>query len=327
MINNPNRLCRADLRARLLVWGIIVLSAITSGCTTASMSGWESELYVEHPLVGKIWDSGTGSFIDESELKASISNSQYFLLGEKHDNPDHHRLQLDLLNTLLASGHLDSFSLEMIDSSADALLETIGRQNFGSLDELKNYLQWDDEGWEWPYYGPLIMAALEAGVTVRSANISSQQVGEIYGQPLDENIASVLQPAAIEQLNTEIDESHCGMLPASQFPSMVGIQQARDYQMAQSLTADLTNQSPGRIRMLVAGNYHIRQDLSVPNYIMALDSSTSRERITALAIVEVNPESFDPDDYMQAFSNTRPFNYIWFTPAISNEDYCASLQQ
>jgi uncharacterized iron-regulated protein len=294
--------------------------------TDSPVARWESALYVNHPLVGKIWDSNRGIFIEANDLFTAISTSKYALLGEKHDNPDHHSLQLALLNQLLDSNRLQSVSLEMIDSSSDAQLDTIHLQSFVSMDELKEYLNWDEAGWDWSYYGPLIMDTLQAGITVRSANISNQQMGEIYGQPLDQTIASVLGGEAIEQLNEEIDASHCNMLPASQFPAMVGIQQTRDHQMALSLTSGMAELSPNKVRLLVAGNYHIRQDLSVPNYIMALDSSTNRDQIVNLAILEVSPESDNPVDYMQAYSDAFPYNYIWFTPAISNEDYCASLQ-
>jgi uncharacterized iron-regulated protein len=329
MTNNQLFLWRKRLRIWLFVVMAFTLSVLITGCmqAIAPMGSWESELYANHPLVGKIWDSNTGSFIDEDELFTAITNSQYVLLGEKHDNPDHHWLQLDLLNQLLDSNKLDSVSMEMIDSSSDDLLQTIQQQDFNSLDELKNYLEWDEEGWDWPFYGPLILDSLQAGIVVRSANISNQRVGEIYGQPLDQGVASVLDAAAIEQLNEEIDASHCNLLPASQFPAMVSIQQARDHQMALSLTDGRSAVVSGKIRLLVAGNYHVRQDLSVPNYIMALDPSTTRDQIIALALLEVSPESNNPVDYMQAYSNTSPFDYIWFTPSISNEDYCASLRQ
>ncbi len=328
MTNHPFPLWPLQFRICTLVSTAIVLLILTTGCTQviAPIGSWESGLYTNHPLVGKIWDNNKEAFIDGDELFVAITNSQYVLLGEKHDNPDHHRLQLDLLNQLIASNKLDSISLEMIDSSSDDRLETIQQQNINSLDELKVYLEWEEEGWDWPYYGPLILDSLQAGIAVRSANISSQQVGEMYGQPLDEAVSSVLDATAIEQLNEEIDASHCNMLPASQFPAMVGIQQARDHQMALSLTFEQADLLPGMIRLLVAGNYHVRQDLSVPNYIMALNPSTSREQIVALAFLEVDPESDDPLDYMQAYSSISPYDFIWFTPSSSNEDYCASLQ-
>jgi hypothetical protein len=42
--------------------------------------------------------------------------------------------------------------------------------------------------------------------------------------------------------------------------------------------------------------------------------------------MEVAPGEEDPSAYLQQFKSQPAFDYIWFTPAISDEDYCASLQ-
>ena len=96
--------------------------------------------------------------------------------------------------------------------------------------------------------------------------------------------------------------------------------------MALSLVSDLNPADQDKLRMLVAGNYHIRRDLSVPNYLLALDPALSPDQIVTLAILEVDPKSDDPLDYQQAYSDVMPYDYIWFTPALTDEDYCASLR-
>jgi len=283
---------------------------------------WQSTLYRDHSLVGSVWHVQGNKVVSVAELMKALESSRFALLGEKHDNPDHHRLQQNILHYLIATNQAGSVSFEMMDSEFDNRLSALANQQFDSLAELRDYLQWDEEGWDWSLYGPLVAESHAAGITVRSANISNAQVGEVYAQPLDPEIASVMDDQAIEQLNVEIDESHCNMLPASQFPAMVRVQQARDHAMATSLAVV---ENPDRTNVLIAGNYHVRQDLGVPGYLLALRPDVLRSEVLSLAILEVSPESEDPTDYLAAYSERMPFDFVWFTPAISDEDYCASL--
>jgi uncharacterized iron-regulated protein len=166
--------------------------------------------------------------------------------------------------------------------------------------------------------------ALLARVPLVAANISTAEMMEVYGQLPSATLSAALTEPALKQLQQEIHDSHCQMLPESQLPAMTAVQQARDARMAQSL---VVTESPGTgLRMLVAGNFHIRRDLGVPRYLRALDAGISEAEIVTLALLEVDPESTDPHDYLQQFSTVLPYDFIWFTPAISDEDYCASLQ-
>ena len=279
-------------------------------------------MYPDHSLVGTIWHADSNTFVSVAELTQALDAAQYILLGEKHDNPDHHRIQRNVLAYLFASDQAVTVSYEMMDTEFDERLAELGGQRFESQSQLKDYLQWDEEGWDWSFYGPLVADTVAAGIAVRSANISRARMSEVYAQPLDPAIANVMDEQAIEQLNVEIDESHCNMLPPSQFPAMVRVQQARDHAMASSLAAvDTSDKS----NVLIAGNYHVRQDLGVPKYLLALQPDSQRSEVLSLAILEVSPESDNPLDYLQAYSDVSPFDFVWFTPAISDEDYCASL--
>lgn len=320
-------------RNGLLLTGLAFLLVLTSCARTASETNsavlsplvrWDSALYSDHPLVGKIWRSDGARMVSVEELAAALASSRMVLLGEKHDNPDHHRLQQNILAYLLAGNRVSAVAFEMMDSEFDSRIGGLAGTEINSLDQLKDQLEWDDAGWDWTFYGPLIAVSLEAGVQIRAANISRAQVSEVYGQPLDPEVAGVLDGPAIDRLNVEIDESHCGMLPPSQFPAMVRVQQARDHAMASSLAAPA---SPDRANVLIAGNYHVRRDLGVPQYLAALRPDIAERDVLSLAILEVSPDSDNPADYLQAYSDLSPFDFVWFTPAISDEDYCASLAQ
>ena len=287
--------------------------------------GWQSPLYQDHALVGRIWRASDQRFITVAQLQQELDRKGFLLLGEKHDNPDHHTLRRSLLQQMMAGGTLGTVSFEMLDSSQQALVDNIDGADMGSAEALQAHLQWDAEGWDWNFYGPVLTDLLGAGVPVRAANISREEMMAIYGGELDASIANVMNAQQMERLNLDIDESHCGMLPASQFPAMVRVQQSRDASMASSLS----KAAPAGQRVLIAGNYHVRRDLGVSNYLtagIAGATAVPPADIVALGFIEVSPESNEPADYTEAFSSTAPYDYLWFTPAVSAEDYCAAMR-
>ena len=57
-------------------------------------------------LVGRIFDARTGAFVDEDELLDQLAATRFVLLGERHDRPEHHRLQARIVQALAARGRV-----------------------------------------------------------------------------------------------------------------------------------------------------------------------------------------------------------------------------
>jgi len=313
------------LRSGLLgVFLLLTLPACQQLTSEQAVFMWQSPLYQDHALTGRILHTASGQFVTEAELTMAISRAHFLLLGEKHDNPDHHQLQKMLLARLYNQQQVASVSVEMLDASTDPQLQELLPRSVANLDELRSALDWDEEGWDWSFYGPILLDAVQQQVPLRSANLTAAEVGEVYGQLLEPHIEAALDAQAMEQLKAEIDRSHCNMLPASQFPAMVRVQQSRDYRMAQSLASEAPPQ--GQLRVLLAGNFHVRRDLGVPNYMPLVSPETDSEQVLALAFLEVAPGEEVAMNYLEAFSDVTPFDYVWFTPAVTSEDYCAAFQ-
>ena len=47
---------------------------------------WDSKLYDDHPLVGKIWSSELKIFLSPEQIESALLGAKYLILGEKHDN-------------------------------------------------------------------------------------------------------------------------------------------------------------------------------------------------------------------------------------------------
>jgi len=211
----------------------------------------------------------------------------------------------------------------MLDSTSDEALQALSSQRLNSSDELKDYLNWDSEGWNWEFYGPLVEAVYNSSIPIYSGNISGATVGAVYGQPTSPEIAEVFGETVMNRLTQDIDESHCGLLPESQFAAMVRVQQTRDFTMAKQMPAA----EQEKLSLLIAGNYHARQDLGVPNYLLAQNEELERNEIISVSFMEVQSGEDDPVSYLDRFSEQIPYDYIWFTPALTSEDYCDSLRQ
>lgn len=301
---------------------LAVMALTSAACTSpAAQTGspWQSPLHQNHQLAGRIWLTAQERFISRDELLTHLQQSRLLLLGEKHDNPDHHRLRLALLHDLLLPDGRALLVLEMMQRAQQAQIDSVSNGALADATNLATELAWDHEGWPWHFYGPAVMLAMERGAGLRAGNINSSEVMQIYRDTGTGNNQQPLTAEQLTQLERDIDSSHCGMLPSSQFPAMVRVQQARDQAMADALMS-----GPDAIlqRILLAGNYHIRHDLGVPNYLD--DSNTDRP--LSVAFLEVDPEHDLPGSYLQQFSETAAYDVIWFTPALTQDDYCAGMR-
>ncbi len=304
---------------------LLLFGLLPTGCMArppANPEAWLSPRHTDHALVGRIWDSRLQRFATPEELLAGLRRARYLLLGEKHDNADHHRLQLVVLQSLIEAGSISGIAFEMLDASQAPKLAGIAAQEFADDAELKEWLEWDD-GWNWEFYSPLLLAGLAAGLPVAAANIDQDAVMAIYQGSGPEPLENLFDAATMDKLYADIDESHCGLLPESQFPAMVRVQQSRDLVMAEALLSLTDGAGPA---LLIAGNYHVRQDLGVPNFLLALNTAASRAEIVSLAFLEVVPGEAVPVNYLERFGGIAEHDYLWFTPAVEARDYCAELR-
>jgi uncharacterized iron-regulated protein len=227
------------------------------------------------------------------------------LLGEQHDAPEHQALQRATVQTLSQRGQLTALVLEMAEQG----LQTTGLPRSASETEVRQALQWTDDthsGWPWAVYGPVVMAAVQAGVPVLGGNLPRTQMRAAMGNPtLDQQ----LPPEALAQQQTQIREGHCGLLPEGQIAPMTRIQIARDRSLAAVAVAALR---PGQTVLLVAGNGHVRRDLGVPQHLPAGLSHH-------VVMVHAGPNPASPPNHQA--------DTVWTTPPRPPTDHCAVLKQ
>ncbi|HSC93880.1 MAG TPA: ChaN family lipoprotein [Burkholderiales bacterium] len=285
-------------------------------------------LLSDHPLAGTIWDARAGSSASQETLHSALRAARYRLLGEVHDNPDHHAFQLECLIALGESGLRPAVAFEQLDREYDSALQRLLAAGGATAEAVANTTNFDRENWGWDHYGPLIDAALRYGMSLRAANLSRAAAGRVVKAGLDslgEGRASALRidaawsEAREHVLREIIAEGHCRALPESLVPRMVLAQRARDATLAEALHDPGTDGA-----VLIAGNGHVRRDLGVPIY---LRQARPGESIVSIGLLEVESGMTDPGEYLvDSAGGEAQYDFVWFTPRWDRPDPCEKLK-
>jgi uncharacterized iron-regulated protein len=288
---------------------------------------WLTTLDRDHPLVGDIWDAQHGVTIDESTLARHLATVKFVLLGEQHDNPDHHRLQGRLITELVKAGRRPAVVLEMLELEQQPAIDRYLAQPDASAAGFGAALAWETTSWP-PFseYRPIFEAAFAGKLPIVAGNLAQAQAKALVKQGI-----SALPPERAQQLRLDrafpsaleaplLDElraSHCGQLPESLLLPMALAQHARDAQMAQALRG--AGGEDGAV--LIAGAGHARLDRGVAYYLKLEEPDAN---VASVLLHEVRREDKDATG---TFTAAGPFSYVWFTPRASNDDPCAGFHK
>lgn len=307
---------------------------------------WQAPELRDHPLVGRIWSRTQGRFVSAQTYGTTLAKTRFTLLGEVHDNPDHHRLQAWAIRTIsklrgarLVEGapQMDVVAMEMLTADEQEALDRFYGRNarvprprtaadFGRL------LKWDKLGWP-PYeiYQPIIEEAVKAYLVIapaspaRSENrkvskegLAALPAGETKRLALDR----ALRPEAEKDLADEIRESHCGMLPEAALPNMSLVQRLRDARLADAMLA-----SQWKGAALIAGNGHVRRDRGVPWYLSA--RGIAGNDVAIVRHIEVEAGKTEIDDYgLGATGGAIDLaDFVVFTPRQPRPDGCEEMHR
>ncbi len=301
-----------------------------SGDTTLE-GGGASPLHRDHPLTGRIWDVKGGRFVDEAELLRALAEARFVVLGERHDQQDHHRLQAKLVRALGSTGRKPALAFEMLDVTQQPAVDASLARAPGDADALALAVKWGDSGWpDFSLYRPVFVAGLEAGMPIVAASLPRAQVRELVKRGPEALPEALRQRLALDTplpedvaraMREEQDRAHCGHLPQALLGPMAEAQRARDAHLADRLLE--TDRGNGGV--LITGNGHARTDRGAPAH---LARRAPEQRVLAVGLLEVAPEAPAPVDYADSYSaSALPFDYVWFTPAQPQEDPCAPLRE
>ena len=282
----------------------------------------------DHALTGRIWDVAQSRFVTMDALAAALSAARFALLGERHDQPEHHQFQAWLLRRMIETGRRPAVAFEMLDTTQATALARHLAASPRDAAGLGDAVGWGASGWPaWRLYQPIAESALTAGLPIVAANLPPTVARAVARGDLNALDPTLVRRHALDrpapaqaEMEDEIRAAHCGVLGDALVSGMVTAQRARDAEMAERLVA---GQRDGAV--LIAGAGHVRTDRGVPRALAALVPDA---RVASVAFVEVADGWTAPADYAARFGATRlPFDYVWFTARADNVDPCARMRQ
>lgn len=296
------------MRGLFLILALIVLNACQAPPALPTIPAWQSPGGREHLDLGMIRDINSGQELTAQQLAERLAQAPRVLIGEQHDNPDHHALQLWILQVLADRRPQGSLLMEMIRPDQQGAVDGVRADIARSLypPDLPAALNWQ-KGWDWKLYGPIVRYALGQPYPLLAANLNADEILSIYKQAPEMQAGRSTQAGVREQLLEQIRVSHCGLLPEDQLPAMLAVQQQRDRRMAESLA---TAPVPA---LLFAGSFHVRKDVGIPLHMADLGINESPVVVLLAEVgTEIKPGSAD---------------YVWYTAALPEQDYCAQMRK
>ncbi|MDA7947421.1 MAG: ChaN family lipoprotein [Hyphomicrobiaceae bacterium] len=315
----------------LLTFCLVLLFPTSAWTETESpWHGWRSSLLKDHALSGKIWSVRKKRFVAPEALAGAVAKARIVLVGEVHDNPDHHRLQAWLIEKA-SLGRKPAVVMEMISQDQAAPLREYLAKPQANAAGLGAALKWEKRGWpDWRIYLPIAETALRLKLPIRAGDIDRSTLMNVSKNGfgvldtarrasllLDEPLGTPLEEALLDELY----DSHCKLMPRSAMGGMLNVQRLRDAILADSLLGAAGDGSA----ILIAGNGHVHANRAVPWYLARRAPDAG---IATVLLLEADKSARKPEDLIPETPDSQPVaDFIWFTPRVDREDPCEQLRK
>ena len=187
-----------------------------------------------------------------------MAKAQLILIGERHDHPDHHRIQAWLIDNITDQR---TVGFEML---ARPLQDALQAANNAS--DVEALSQWEKSGWPaFSIYKPIFDAAYRGQHELAAIHPTPEAgqgrthglVGRWAGQ---KGNMSALPRDGLKALKADIKASHCGHANPQMTQAMTRAQVFKD----QFMLRNLMEKSGDKGSVLIAGNGHVRKDYGIP---------------------------------------------------------------
>lgn len=132
-----------------------------------------------HFKIGQIIDLEKGKALSFEQLIDQIASKDLIFIGEVHDNPEHHLIQVQILQALvLRCGPMD-IAMEFFQKPQQPFLDRYLKGEITESDFLKE-ADWE-KGWgfDYHYYRPLMLLAKQNGTRILAINAPRQIVKKV----------------------------------------------------------------------------------------------------------------------------------------------------
>ena len=257
--------------------------------------------------------NGAAAGLITPDALSGLPKSDVVLLGEVHDNPEHHANQVIALSALKPKAVV----FEMLTRQQAVAATPTARISAAALGAA---LGWEAAGWpDFNLYFPIFIATPDA--VVYGGAVEDEDIRQTVGK----GAAAVFGPSAAQYGLTEalpadilaareadMADAHCGALPPDLLGGMVEVQRLRDAALARAIMQAYAD--TGGPVAVIAGAGHARRDWGIPA-VLAL--SAPMLTVTSVGQLEAPPET--------PLVGDQPYDLWLVTPPAPRPDPCLGL--
>lgn len=266
--------------ATMLVVALMSILSTTSLCLASTNPLQHTKTQKWQVNHSKIINTKNNKAINPTEFIDTLSSYPYLIVGEYHDRKNQHKAVLWLLTELQQRRPQGSLLLEMLTTDQQPLIDEVAAS--GDMNELPKRLNWQNS-WDWALYGDIIRHALTHHYPLIATNLNKSEVHALLHNQKPTTDESDNDSTLTKQLKRSIQTHHNITTLDDKdnrlLDNMVGIQQARDRQMATFL---ITSKTPA---LLLTGNYHAQKQLGIPLYINRINPNQAAMAKTAVIMM------------------------------------------
>ncbi len=274
------------MRHLLICTWIILLSALgcsglkTAAPPTATLPGLPHQFRKD-----QIIDLNAGKAISFAELIHQISSKDLVFVGEEHDNPDHHLIEIQILQALADASFRFTLGMEFFQKKQQTALDRYLERVLTEEDFLKEADWKRNWGFDYHLYRPLLLFAKQHAIRVLALNAPLEIVMEIGRHGLKalnaEERSRIAQNIDLtnEVYRTRIKAAY-ELHPKDELKSFDYFYEAQcawDETMAENL-ADYLRHRDEKV-IVFSGNFHVQYKFGIP------DRTVRRHPVPAATIV------------------------------------------
>ena len=227
----------------------------------------------EPPAVGDIVHLPTGVKVSAEQLNAAITDARIVYVGETHDNPASHRLELQVLKAMAERypGQV-SLGMEMFNTSQQEVLDQWSKGELSEKAFLKNSGWYGNWRMDYAYYRDILDYAREHGIRLIGLNATREMVkavGMNAPEALDDELRRQLPEFdLVDPYQQAMAEAiYAGHSQGDKmFDGFLRIQTLWDETMAENVVRSLAG-DPGRRMVVMAGGNHVRYGFGIPRRV------------------------------------------------------------
>ena len=238
-----------------------------------------------HFGIGRIVQIDKGESVSFDQMIDDLTSSSLIFIGENHDNPEHHLIQVQILQALLNRGENPALAMEFFQEPQQKYLDRYikGKDDEGAF--LKN-IEWSKNwGFDYHFYRALMLLAKKEGLRVLAINAPNSIIRKVARYGL-ESLDLAERSQLAETIDLSIDSHRSFLQEIYEEHSHQDLQNFEYFYQAQCAWEDTMAENishylkkMGQKVVVFAGNGHIMDMFGIP------DRTRSRVKVSSVTVI------------------------------------------